>query len=160
MAILDDLAKGAASGIFSGINGILSTLIGAVTGKTPLTPEAQAALLQQAQAMQMQAQQADLSIAQGQADINKIDAASPNTLQRLWRPCVGWVCVLGLFYQFFICTLAPWTIKVCALAFGHAHAFSMIPALPALDQNTLMSLLFGILGLGGLRTWEKIKGSA
>jgi hypothetical protein len=160
VSIITDLTTGATQGLFSGISGLFNSVVGAITGKAPLTPEQQAALLKQANDMQLQALVADQAIAQAQADINKIDAASSNPMQKLWRPAIGWVCVLGLFYQFFICTLAPWCIKVGALVIGHADKLALIPALPPLDKNTLMSLLFGILGLGGLRTWEKVKDAA
>jgi hypothetical protein len=160
MSIITDLASGASSGIFTGINGILDTVVGAITGKTPLTPEAQAALLKQADDLQLASLQADEAIAAGQADINKIDAASRNPVQALWRPCVGWVCVLGLLYQFLICPMAPWLLKTGALLFGHAGVLGQIPELPPLDQSTLMPLLFGVLGLGGMRTFEKVKGAA
>ena len=85
-----------------------------------------------------------------QVDINKADAASGSNFRGGWRPAAGWVCVLGLFYQFIIVSLLPWLIT---LATG-----KVIPALPALDIGTLMGLLSGLLGLGGMRTYERAKG--
>jgi len=80
----------------------------------------------------------------GQLEINKAEAANPNLFVSGWRPGVGWVCVAGLAYQF--------------LAYPIMVAW--LPAITSLDMGTLMTLLAGMLGLGGLRTTEKINGVA
>ncbi len=89
----------------------------------------------------------DLAIVQGQNDTNKIEAGSDSLLKSGWRPMVGWVCVAALAYQMVVRPL---------LAFGLQHLLEMPP--PSLDLDTLLTLLFGILGLGAYRTAEKIKG--
>jgi hypothetical protein len=99
--------------------------------------------------------QADQAIITGQLEINKAEAMSASFFKGGWRPAVGWVCVIGLFYQFIVRTILPWCIEVGAQTF---HAAVAIPQLPALDMGTLMMLLSGMLGLGGFRTFEKIKG--
>jgi len=66
-----------------------------------------------------------------------------------WRPCVGWVCAVALAYHF---VLAP------CITFGATWAGAAIPELPAFDMDSLMTVLLGMLGLGGLRTYEKQKG--
>jgi hypothetical protein len=158
MAIIDDLAKGATAGVFSGITGIIQVIAGAITGKTPLTAEQQTRLLEQAATLEAAAKTADAALLQGQIDVDKIEAASSDPFQRRWRPAVGWVCVCGLAYQFLICPIFPWCIKIVALLTKHSVA--AVPLLPPLDSATLMPLLFGILGLGAMRTFEKVKGSA
>lgn len=85
-----------------------------------------------------------------QIDVNKTEAESPDFFRSGWRPFVGWICGIGLGVQFLVGPLATW---VAGLA-GHPLAF------PALDMGTLMTLLAGMLGLGTLRTAEKIKGAA
>jgi hypothetical protein len=86
-----------------------------------------------------------------QIEVNKAEAASASLFKGGWRPAVGWVCALALFYHFI---LQP------VLLFGVAVAGPAIPALPEFDMASLMPILLGMLGLGGLRTVEKIKGKA
>lgn len=91
----------------------------------------------------------ETGLAQGQIDINKVEAASGNLLVSGWRPAVGWTCVGGLFYSFL-----TWPLLVWASGIWH------FVAPPTLDMGTLITLLFGMLGLGGMRTFEKLKGVA
>ena len=86
-----------------------------------------------------------------QIEVNKAEAASASLFKGGWRPAVGWVCALALFYHFI---LQP------VLLFGVAVAGLEMPALPEFDMASLMPILLGMLGLGGLRTVEKIKGKA
>lgn len=80
-----------------------------------------------------------------QAAINEVEAASGNLFVSGWRPAAGWVCVLAMACQFFIVPLLSW---VAANTVGW-------PAPPRLDLQELMYLLFGMLGLGGLRSFDK-----
>ena len=84
-----------------------------------------------------------------QIEVNKIEAASPDFFKSSWRPFIGWVCGVAFAYHF---VLQPIIIFVVAL-FG-----AEIPALPEFDMASLMTVLGGLLGLGGLRTYEKSKG--
>ena len=84
-----------------------------------------------------------------QIDVDKAEAANANMFVAGWRPAIGWICGLGLGVQFLINPLATWI----AALLGHAIAF------PGLDLGTLMTLLFGMLGLGGMRTYEKVQGA-
>lgn len=65
-----------------------------------------------------------------------------------WRPFIGWICGLGLLYQFLI-------IPVVNGIFSY---YAHVTPMPTLDSETLMTLLTGMLGFGGLRTFEKTKG--
>lgn len=87
-------------------------------------------------------------VIQGQIDTNKVEAANPNMFVAGWRPYVGWVCGTGFAIQFVVAPIAEWG---AALA-GHPVKF------PELDIDTLLTLLGGMLGIGGLRTYEKTKG--
>lgn len=82
-----------------------------------------------------------LSVIQGQIDINKVEAASTNWFVAGWRPFIGWICGLGLGYQF--------------LAYPIVVAY--IPTIQALDVSTLLTLLLGMLGLSTQRMFEKAK---
>lgn len=95
--------------------------------------------------------EANLQLAQGQMEINKAEAESPDFFRGGWRPFIGWVCGLGLMYQFLMRPILTFILMV---------AEAKVQTLPVLDLETLMTLLFGILGLGAMRTTEKLKGAA
>jgi len=84
-----------------------------------------------------------------QMAINKEEAASGSLFKGGWRPCVGWLCAIAFGYHF---VLQPVIIIVVALIGME------IPDLPKFEMNTLLTVLGGMLGIGGLRTYEKQKG--
>jgi hypothetical protein len=79
-----------------------------------------------------------------QAKINEIEAGHRTVFVAGWRPFIGWVCGIALAYNFVIRDLFIWALKL-----------QDVP--PALQMEHLMTVLLGMLGLGGLRTYEKIK---
>lgn len=83
-----------------------------------------------------------------QAATNTAEAGSKNFFVAGWRPWIGWVCGAGLATQFIIGPFATW---IASLA-KHPIQF------PSLDMGTLLTLLLGMLGLGGMRTYEKVQG--
>ena len=91
----------------------------------------------------------DLAIAQ--IEVNKAEAASGSIFKGGWRPFIGWVCGSAFAYHF---VLQP-VIVFVVLAVGVD-----LPPLPEFDMTSLMTVLMGMLGLGGLRTYEKQKGLA
>ena len=93
---------------------------------------------------------ADLKLALGQIEVDKAEATT-DMFRGGWRPAVGWICVAGLAYQFNLQPVLPWVVAL----FG-----AQVPPLPAIDSESLMVLLTGMLGLGGLRTFERVKGKA
>ena len=95
-------------------------------------------------------QSGELAVITAQIDVNKAEAASPSLFVAGWRPFVGWTCGAAFAYKF---VLAP------ALAFGLAAAGHPVE-LPVLDFTEMSTVLLGMLGIGGLRTFEKIKGVA
>jgi hypothetical protein len=92
---------------------------------------------------------------QGQTDVNKIEAASSSVFVAGWRPAVGWVGVSGMAYQFI---LYPFLVWIWVYAQSQGYIPTTFNAPPQIDTDTLYVLLFGILGLGGARTFEKMKG--
>jgi len=90
-------------------------------------------------------QSGELATMVAQTDINKVEAANPSVFVSGWRPAIGWVCALAMAYQYLI---RPFLV-----------AFYPVLAFPGLDDN-LWQLLAGMLGLGGLRTFEKLNGVA
>lgn len=93
---------------------------------------------------------AALTVIQGQLTINQAEAASTSVFTSGWRPFVGWVCGMGCAWNWIGLPMA----KFACAYFNHAIALS-----PA-DVSEMMPLLLGMLGLGSLRTVEKIKGVA
>jgi hypothetical protein len=93
---------------------------------------------------------AELTIVQGQLATNQAEAASPSAFTSGWRPGIGWVCVLALFAQYVGRPMLAWG----GIVTGHPF-----PPLPGIDDN-LWQLMLGMLGLGGLRSFEKVKGVA
>ena len=84
-----------------------------------------------------------------QLEINKAEAASGSLFKGGWRPAVGWVCAIAFMYHFILKDL---------IIFGAAFAGVELPELPEFDMGTLLTVLGGMLGIGGLRTYEKQKG--
>ena len=83
-----------------------------------------------------------------QIELNKAEAQHPSIFVAGWRPMVGWICAIALAYNFIVRDLMAWVI----LNTGEA-----ITLPPALAMEHLMTILLGMLGLGGLRTYEKQK---
>lgn len=88
-------------------------------------------------------------IALAQIEVNKAEAASGSLFKGGWRPFIGWVCGVAFAYHFIV---QPFLVFLIAV-FGVS-----LPALPSFDMASLMTVLGGLLGLGGLRTFEKYKG--
>ncbi len=110
--------------------------------------EAKLRTLELAQSGELAQLDADVRLALGQMEINKAEATT-DLFRGGWRPATGWACVFGLVYQFIAQPILPWVISL----FG-----AQVPPLPPIDNETLLVLLTGMLGLGGLRTVERVKG--
>ena len=95
-------------------------------------------------------QSGDLAQMTAQTDINKVEASNSSIFVSGWRPAIGWVCALALAYQYLLKPLAMGILPNFGIA---------IAPLPGLDDN-LWQLMMGMLGMGGLRTFEKIQGVA
>ena len=95
-------------------------------------------------------QSGDLAQIMGQLDINKNEAASGSIFVAGWRPFIGWVCGVSCAWNWIGLKIALFI----AAYFGHTLALA-----PA-DLSEMMPVLMGMLGIGGLRTIEKINGVA
>ena len=87
-------------------------------------------------------------LAKGQIEINKAEAAHKSMFVAGWRPFVGWTCGGALAWHF-----VGQPIAVFVITFAGVEA----PPLPAFEMESLLTVLLGMLGLGGLRSWEKTK---
>ena len=80
-------------------------------------------------------------LAKGQLEVNKVEAASKSLFVAGWRPCIGWVCALGLFYNTILSNiLGIWVV------------------VPEIDTTLLVPVMMGMLGLGAMRSYEKVQG--
>ncbi len=84
-----------------------------------------------------------------QVEINKIEAQHRSIFVAGWRPFIGWVCGIALAYNFILRDLMAWMIGLWS---------PTTEAPPELAMTHLMTVLMGMLGLGGMRTYEKLKG--
>tara|TARA_R110000850_G_scaffold72059_3_gene158873 strand:- start:80 stop:481 length:402 start_codon:yes stop_codon:yes gene_type:complete len=129
--------------------GILSALIGPATelaGKFIQDKDQAAQLAHDLTTMaDKHAQEAMLA----QIEVNKAEAASGSVFKGGWRPFIGWVCGVAFAYHF---VLQPFIVFVVAAA------GITIPELPTFDMGSLMTVMMGMLGLGGLRSYEKKQG--
>ena len=128
---------------------VLTSLVGPVTGlldKFIEDKDQKAALAHEIATMgEKHSQEALLA----QLEINKAEAASGSLFKGGWRPFVGWTCGIAFGYHFVLQPL---------LIFIFAYAGLKTPDLPQFDVGTLLPVLGGMLGIGGLRSYEKTKG--
>lgn len=120
----------------------------------PDPAKAQEAKLQLAQLQQQGALaelQAQVQLATAQTQINQADAGNQNIFVAGWRPFVGWVCGVALAYSFVLQPFIQFLAVLVHLPFDPK-------SLPTLDWGMLGQLLFGMLGLGAMRTYEKVNG--
>lgn len=94
--------------------------------------------------------QAEVQLLMGQLEINKEQAKHKSLFVAGARPFIIWVCGLGLVFQYILYPFLVWT-----------WAFMQMKGVapPPLDMATMMPLLFGLLGLGGMRSYDKSKGT-
>lgn len=88
-------------------------------------------------------------LAMAQIEVNKAEASSGSVFKGGWRPFIGWVCGFAFAYHFILQPILLFGISVAGVSF---------PPLPAFDMSQMMPVLLGMLGLGGLRTYEKKTG--
>ena len=135
----------AATALLPTISGLLDKIIPDPEARA----KAQLDLLKLQQDGEFKELDAQLQINLAQAEINKVEAASQNGFQAGWRPLAGYMCVAGMGYEFLLRPLLPWALTVSGVE---------APPLPSLD-GVLFELMFGMLGLGTLRTadrWKRI----
>ena len=85
-----------------------------------------------------------------QVEVNKVEAAHSSVFVAGWRPSIGWVCAAGLAWAFVVAPVASWALMVLGVK----------AELPAIQFDHLFELVLAMLGIGGLRTFEKLRGVA
>lgn len=115
--------------------------------------EAKAALAQAELAGSLKDLEEQWESAKAQLEVNRQEAASTSLFVAGWRPFIGWVCGSAFAWTF---VLQP-AVVTTAVALGHPIDASH---LTTLDFSQIQPVLYGMLGLGAMRTYEKVKGSA
>ena len=85
-----------------------------------------------------------------QRQINLEEARSASLFVAGWRPAMGWLCVVTLFYQWVVVPSVSWAFQAAGM---------VLPPLPHLASQDTQTLLYALLGIGGLRTVDKITGN-
>ena len=128
--------------------GLLDTLIGPVTSIIDkIVPDKDQAAKLAHEIATMSEKMANEQVL-AQIEVNKAEAASGSLFKGGWRPAIGWICGLALFWSFI---LQPFLVFFL-LVFGVD-----LPPLPEVGTADLMPILLGMLGLGGLRSYEKVQ---
>jgi hypothetical protein len=94
--------------------------------------------------------ESETKIATSQIEVNKEEAKNANLFVSGWRPFIGWVCGVAFAYHFVILPILMFIAALSGATFDS----------PEFDMDSLFAVLGGMLGLGGLRTFEKFKGVA
>ncbi len=128
---------------------MLTALIGPVTSLLDKFIEDKDQKAKLAHELSTMAEKHAQELAKGQLEINKAEAGHKSIFVAGWRPFIGWTCGVALAWHFVI---APF------IMFFSAYFGLDMPALPDFDMGSLLTVLMGMLGLGGLRTFEKYKG--
>jgi len=128
---------------------MIDKLIGPVSGLLDKFVEDKDQKAQLAHDLATMADRHAQELALAQIEVNKAEAASGSIFKGGWRPFIGWVCGGAFAYHFVLQPL---------IVFGVLTAGVDLPPLPEFDMASLMTVMMGMLGLGGLRTYEKQKG--
>jgi len=124
--------------IFSGLGGLAKDIRTAITG---IDPQKQAEI-------ELKLVEMENAAMLSQVEVNKIEAASQSKFVSWWRPAIGWVCGMALVLTYLLLPLTSWVLQLIGKPI----------TLFKVDMSELYPLLIALLGLGGLRTWEKVKG--
>ena len=131
------------SGFGEMLGSIIGTLVGPVTGLLDKFVEDKDERNKLAHEIATMADRAAAANALAQIELNTADAKG-NWFQSSWRPLCGYVCVSGLAVNFLVSPIAS--------GFGFV--------IPQADMGVMLPVLAGMLGLGGLRTFEKTKSAS
>lgn len=127
---------------------LLGSLVQPVTGLLDKFIEDKDQKNQLAHEISTMAERHAQELAKGQLEVNKAEAQSRNVFIAGWRPFIGWTCGVAMAYNYVIHPILIFTLA----------QFNYLVAIPALDLSEMMPVLMGMLGLGGLRSFEKYKG--
>ena len=130
------------------IDGILSRFFPSKEKAQEFRAEMERELLKQ----EHEITKAAIAVQAAQIDVNRAEASHASLFVAGWRPFIGWVCGGAFAWQFVGHPLVTYAINLYAVSSG-----VVLPPLPQLDSEQLYPVLMGLLGLGGMRTFEKLK---
>jgi hypothetical protein len=107
--------------------------------------------------LELESKRIDQAVDLGQMEVNKVEAANQNLFVAGWRPAIGWVGAGAMAYQFLLYPLLVWA-WVWLQAEGYVPKEVKPP--PMLDTEALWVILSGMLGIAGMRSFERVKGVA
>ncbi len=146
MSVLDKLGGLLGGGLGAKIAEIVGSRIENKAQAELVKLELEKAIGERSHQLEMALIERDAAIASEQSKTNQIEAASDSLFKSGWRPMIGWICGGALFYQMIIRPLLGWVSTI----------YQWMPP-PSLEMDTLLTLLFAILGLGAYRTYEKTR---
>jgi len=113
-------------------------------------PDANQAAAAKLELLKMQ-QNGDLQVMASQMEINKVEAQNSNLFVSGWRPFIGWGCGVAFLYA---ALFEPLIRFISTAIFSYSGSF------PSIDTQLTLQILLGLLGLAGMRSWEKKEGVA
>ena len=125
-----------------GVGSLLTSAREAITGKKVIDPTKMAEIERDLQTLEN-------ALLTGQMKINEVEAAHPSVFVSGWRPMVGWTGAVALAY---IAIVEP-LLRLAATLYGYDGTF------PAIDTSITLQVLLGMLGIGGMRSFDKLKGT-
>ena len=129
---------------------MIDQLIGPITGLLDKFIEDKDQKARLAHDVATMAQKHAQELAKAQLDVNKVEAAHKSMFVAGWRPAVGWVCCVGLGYNYLFIPMANFV-----LVLSNSNVI-----VPPLDLSGMMPVLMGMLGLGAMRSYEKVNNVA
>lgn len=118
--------------------------------------DAQLKLAQLVQSGELAQLAADTDLAKAQIEVNATEAASDSTFKSGWRPFIGWTCGAAFAWNFVAAPAATWAAGLAVNVGYLPHPVTFAAA----DMSQMMPVLLGLLGMGALRTVEKVKGAS
>ena len=139
--------------LISGLFSAAQSLIGRFFPDPEKQAEAQRALLQMQQNGELALLASETDLAKLQIQTNVEEAKHANIFVSGWRPAVGWCCAAAFAYSYVLLPFAQFLV----FTFGTSEMVGQLKLAPKLELSEMLPVLFGMLGLGGLRTVEKVK---
>lgn len=134
------------------VGGVITSLREAITGEK-ITDPAELARIE------LELQNLELKMNEGQIAINKIEASSGNLFIAGWRPFIGWVCGFAIAYAFVGQPILEWMVNIFEVTQTYTNengvSFEVPLTAPDIDNETLFELVIAMLGMATLRTYEK-----